>query len=266
MTRTLLPGGVELIFDEARPLVEVRLDRPEVRNAQTMATWSSLAQAAEIIAERPEAALVVLRGAGSMFSAGLDLRMLRGTAPAGEGDLGELLARDDAAVDEAISGFQRAFTCWRDLSVIVVAAVTGRAIGAGFQLALAADLRVLADDALLVMAEAQLGMVPDLGGTGRLVELVGYARALEICAAATPVDASRAERLGLANAVIPAAEFDAGLRRYLDRLLAIDPLVSRSVKQLIRSAAVATADAQLAAERHAQLPLLRRLRLGEPTG
>lgn len=253
-----LPGGVDVIIDR-RSIAEVRLVRPEVRNAQTMATWASLSRAAEIISESSEVRLVVLRGAGADFSAGLDLRMLRGSAPDGEGDLRDLLRADDTGVQEAIAGFQGAFSCWRQLPMIVIAAVTGNALGAGFQLALAADLRLLSDDAVLVMAEARLGLVPDLGGTSRLVEIVGYPRALEICATAAPIDAARAVEIGLANSVIARAEFDAGLERYLAGLLAIDPLVSRSVKSVI-SRAVATAPAeQLVVERTAQVPLLRRL-------
>ena len=79
------------------------------------------------------------------------------------------LIKGDAEVERAIAGFQRGFSCWRELPAIVVAVVTGHAIGAGFQLALAADLRILTDDAVLVMAEARLGLVPDLGGTRNLV-------------------------------------------------------------------------------------------------
>ena len=260
MQRSTLPGGVELIFDDPRSTVEVRLARPEVRNAQTMATWASLAQAAEIIGDRADIELVVLRGAGSGFSAGLDLRLVQGRGPADEGDLSALLAGDDNQVKQAIAGFQRGFTCWRELPVIVVAAITGHAIGAGFQLALAADLRVLSDDAVFVMAEARLGLVPDLGGTRRLVELVGYARALELCVTAAPVDAHRADRIGLANTVIAKEEFEAGLTRYLDALLAVDARVRRSLKSLMINASPASAlEDQLAAERRAQVPLLRRL-------
>ncbi|HEY5846455.1 MAG TPA: enoyl-CoA hydratase/isomerase family protein [Microlunatus sp.] len=259
MDRIALPGGVELIIDGARRSAEVWLRRPEVRNAQTMATWASLARAAEIIGEESDLSAVVLRGTGDDFSAGLDLRMLRGSAPAGEGDLRELLIKGDAEVERAIAEFQQGFSCWRELPVIVVAVVTGHAIGAGFQLALAADLRILTDDAVLVMAEARLGLVPDLGGTGKLAEIVGYSRALEICATAGPVDAARAERLGLADVVIPRAELETGVTRYLDTLRAVDPRVSRSIKALMVSAVSSTPIEQLEAERNAQLPLLRRL-------
>jgi enoyl-CoA hydratase/carnithine racemase len=224
-----------------------------------MATWASLARAAEIIGEEPDLSVVVLRGTGDDFSAGLDLRMLRGAAPSGEGDLRELMIKGDAEVERAIARFQRGFSCWRELPVIVVAVVTGHAVGAGFQLALAADLRILTDDAVLVMAEARLGLVPDLGGTRNLIQLVGYARALELCATAGPVDAMTAEQLGLANAVIARAELESGVAHYLDRLRAVDPRVSRSIKALMVGAGSSTPTEQLQAERNAQLPLLRRL-------
>lgn len=247
-----------MIIDGERRVAEVRLTRPEVRNAQTMATWHALASAAEIIGARDDIAVVLLRGDGDDFSAGLDLRMVGGAGPTGEGDLAELLRGDDTAVEAAIAGFQRGFSCWRELSAIVVAVITGNAIGAGFQLALAADLRVLTDDAVLTMAEGRLGLVPDLGGTGRLVELVSYPRALEICALVTPIDADGAERLGLANVVWARSELDTRLDRYVDSLLAVDPAISRSLKSLLAGASTRTADDQLVAERRVQLPLLRR--------
>ena len=259
MERVTLPGGVELIIDPGRRLARVHLDRPEVRNAQTMATWASLAEAADRIRADPGLSVVVLSGAGDDFSAGLDLRMLRGHAPAGEGDLRQRLTEDDAGVREAIAVFQDGFSCWRELPAIVIAVVTGHAIGAGFQLALAADLRILSEDAVLVMAEARLGLVPDLGGTQRLVEMVGHAHALEICATAAPVDARRAERLGLANTVVPADQLEEVVDRYLDALLAVDPEVSRTVKALVSGATRASPAEQRAAERAAQVPLLRRI-------
>jgi len=91
------------------------------------------------------------------------------------------------------------------------------------------------------------------------VQIVGYSQALEICATAGPVDAVRAEQLGLANAVISRADLESGAATYLDTLRTVDPRVSRSVKALMVSAASSTPLEQLAAERSAQLPLLRRL-------
>src|SRR5690606_1655176 len=107
-----------------------------------------------------------------------------------------------------IASFQEAFAWWRRPDLISVAAVQGHAIGAGFQLALAADIRVCADAVRVAMKETSLGLVPDLTGTHPLVDLLGYSRALEICVPGRFVHAAEAERTGLANLVVPAAELD----------------------------------------------------------
>ena len=153
----------------------------------------------------------MIRAEGASFSAGLHRQMLAPGGMPGEADILELAAAD--GLDDTIAGFQRGFAVWRSVPAVVVAAVQGHAVGAGFQLALAADLRLLADDAQLCMREAQLGLVPDLGGTGPLVHLVGYARALEICATGRFVGAREASDLGLATAVVPRDDLDVRDRR-----------------------------------------------------
>lgn len=249
-----LPGGVAVVTGER--LVTVWLDRPEVRNAQTFRTWASLAEVAGTLP--PRCQVVLLRATGRDFSAGLDLRQLR---PGGtdEGSVTELLAGDDASVEGAIATFQHAFGVWRELPAVVVAVVQGRAIGAGAQLALAADLRVLAADAELVVAESRLGLVPDLGGTARLVELAGYAAALELTLTARPVGAEEALRLGLVTRLAGAEGLDGCVAELVQELLALPAAVSRATKQLVAGATGRSTDAQLAAERSAQVPLLRRL-------
>ena len=236
-------------------LVTVWLDRPEVRNAQTFRTWASLAEVAATLPVRCQ--VVLLRATGRDFSAGLDLRQLR---PGGtdEGSVAELLTGDDAAVEAAIATFQEAFLRWRQLPAVVVAVVQGRAIGAGVQLALAADLRVLAADAELVVAESRLGLVPDLGGTARLVELVGYAAALELTLTARPVGAEEAVRLGLVTRLAGAEGVDACVAELVHQLLALPAEVSWATKRLLAGASGRETEAQLAAERSAQVPLLRR--------
>ena len=89
----------------------------------------------------------------------------------------------DEDFDAKIADFQHAFTCWRGLDAVVIAAVQGHAVGAGFQLALGADLIVVANDVQFSMKETQLGLVPDLGGTHPLVSAVGYRPPLK-CASA----------------------------------------------------------------------------------
>src|ERR671911_885373 len=111
-------------------------------------------------------------------------------------------------LDATIASYQRAFTWWRRPDLVTVAAVQGHAIGAGFQLALACDLRVCADDVQFAMRETSLGLVPDLTGTHPLVGLVGYARALEICVTGRFVTAEEAVSTGLANLAVPGEQLD----------------------------------------------------------
>ena len=116
--------------------------------------------------------VVIVRGEGRAFSAGLDLSVARGNGDSSFADLVRVVAGRSAPIGSP--SFQERFTWLRRPSLVTMAAVQGHAIGAGFQLALGCDLRVLADDARLSMAEVTLGLVPDLGGTKRLAELVGY--------------------------------------------------------------------------------------------
>ena len=141
--------------------------------------------------------VVVVTGEGDTFSAGLDRAMLD-PANAGEGTVLGLLALSDEEASARIEEFQRGFTWLRDPRFVSIAKVRGHAIGAGFQLALSCDLRVVADDAKFSMKESALGLVPDLTGTKPLVEHVGYARALEICATARVVP-GRGGRRGSAS-------------------------------------------------------------------
>jgi enoyl-CoA hydratase/carnithine racemase len=232
----------------------VWLSRPEVRNAQTFATWASLAQVARTLP--PSCQVVLLRSTGPDFSAGLDLRQLRpGGSP--EGSVPELLMGSDADVEGAVGEFQQAFDGWRAADAVVVAVVQGRALGAGLQLALAADLRVAAADVELVAAESRLGLVPDLGGTARLVELVGYPTALDLCLTARPVRAEEALRLGLVTRLATSEGLQACAAELVDQLLAVPLAVSRATKHLVAGAVERSYGDQLAAERRTQVPLLR---------
>ncbi len=130
----------------------------------------------------------------------------------GEPTFIDLARRDDAGIDATIAEYQEAFTWWRRTDIVSIAAVQGHAIGAGFQLALGCDLRVVADDVQFAMRETSLGLVPDLTGTHPLVGLVGYARALEICATGRFVGAEEAVSSGLANLAVPAGELDGAVR------------------------------------------------------
>jgi enoyl-CoA hydratase/carnithine racemase len=196
--------------------------------------------------------VVVVRGEGRAFSAGLDRAVAIGS-------LREMAALADAEAAERIAGYQEAFAWLRRPYLVTIAAVQGHAIGAGFQLALACDLRIVTEDVQFSMAEVTLGLVPDLTGTDRLVDLVGYARALEICLTARRIGADEATRLGLANAVVPAGDLDRSVEVLTGRLLSADRNAVVEIKALLSGARDRTAERQWAAERAAQLRRIRDL-------
>jgi enoyl-CoA hydratase/carnithine racemase len=237
-------------------VLTVTLDRADQLNAQTPATWTALAAVGAELDD--DVRVVVLRGEGRSFSAGLD-RSLFSAEPSTNGGLGELghLPADEA--QERIRAYQAGFRWLRSPGVVSVAAVQGHAIGAGAQLALACDLRVLADDAQLRLPEATLGLVPDLTGTSTLMELVGYSRAMEICLTGRAVKAAEAQALGLANLVVPTAELDAAVSDLVAALTAPPVAASRATAALVRSAVRNDVAAQDAAERAAQVERLHDL-------
>jgi enoyl-CoA hydratase/carnithine racemase len=237
-------------------VVEVTLDRPEVRNAQTLATWRALAAIGESLPEGTR--VVVLRGAGPVFSAGIDLRAFTPEGVDGESALAQVLALDPAGAADLIAEFQRGFTWWHDRDdVVTVAAVQGAAVGAGFQLALACDIRIAGPAARFAMRETSLGLVPDLAGTHPLVRAVGYGTALEICATGRWVDAAEAERRGIVQRLVD--DLDAGVADLVGELLKAPERALRATKPVLRAALELDAVAQRELERRTQVPLVRGL-------
>jgi enoyl-CoA hydratase/carnithine racemase len=251
-------AAVGLRYDVDDAVATVTLCRPEVRNAQTPSMWRGLAAIGEQVSD--DVRVVVVRGEGVSFSAGLDRAMLDPARAAENPEsVPGLLARRDDEVSVTIDGFQRGFTWLRDPRFISVAVVQGHAIGAGFQLALSCDLRILGDDAQLCMKEPALGLVPDLTGTKPLVESVGYARALEICATSRVVGAAEALDIGLATLVCPVSELDAALADLVAALTAPMAGAVRETKALLLGASDRSLEEQRRLEREAQIRRFREL-------
>lgn len=243
----LAAAGLRLEIDGA--VATVTLARPERRNAMTPATWHGLATVGASLP--PQVRVVVVRGDGPSFCAGIDLRLF---SPQGQG---QVAGAGDPDFEQQVAGYQAGYLWLRDPAIVSIAAVQGHAIGAGFQLALACDLRILADDAKLCMKEPALGLVPDLTGTKPLVDLVGLPRAIEICLTARTVAAGEAVLLRLAELVVPATELDAAVADLVAALLATDAAAARATKALLAQAPGSTLAEQAAAERQAQARLLR---------
>ncbi|MCA1223818.1 enoyl-CoA hydratase/isomerase family protein [Streptomyces sp. 8L] len=247
--------GVRLTVEDA--VATVTLTNPAKRNAQSPALWRALAEAGASLPGSVR--VVVVRGEGKSFSAGLDRQAFTPEGFEDEPSFQDLARLGDAELDAAIAEYQSGFTWLRRNDVVSVAAVQGHAIGAGFQLALACDLRVAADDAQFAMRETSLGIVPDLAGSHPLVGIVGYARALEICVTGRFVHADEAERIGLANLTVPSADLDAAVTDLTGALLAAPRSAVIETKALLRGASARTYDEQRAAERAAQTRRLRDL-------
>ncbi|MET7715348.1 enoyl-CoA hydratase/isomerase family protein [Streptomyces sp. NPDC005407] len=247
--------GVRLTVEDA--VATVTLTNPDKRNAQSPALWRALAQAGRSLPGNVR--VVVLRGEGKSFSAGLDRQAFTPEGFDGEPSFLDLARGSDEELDAVIAEYQEGFTWWRRSDIVTIAAVQGHAIGAGFQLALACDLRVVAQDVQFAMRETGLGLVPDLTGTYPLVSLVGYARALEICATGRFVHAEEAERTGLANLVVPADELDSAVRDLAGALLAAPRDAVIETKALLQGVGERSYEEQRTAERAAQARRLRDL-------
>ncbi|WP_248961499.1 enoyl-CoA hydratase/isomerase family protein [Sphaerisporangium perillae] len=248
---------IGLRFEVDGEIATVTLDRPERRNAQTFATWSALARIGGTLPEQVR--VVVVRGEGPSFSAGIDLRLFTPEGVQGQGSFTSAAALDGETLEERIKEFQKGFLWLRRPDIVSIAAVHGHAIGAGFQLALACDLRVIADDTKFCMKEPALGLVPDLTGTKPLVDLVGLSRAVEICLTARFVEAEEALRLGLAEQVVPREELGAAARALASSLLATDRGAATATKRLLQGAVGRTLEEQSAAERAEQAVRIRTL-------
>ena len=251
----LAGAGLRLQVDGV--VATITLDKPEQHNSQTPRMWRALAAIGAGLPD--DVRVVVVRAAGKSFSAGIDTRLLGPDGLEGEESVRELMGAGDDDVLAAIDGYQQGFIWLTDPRIVTVAAVQGHAIGAGFQLALACDLRVVAHDAGFVIKEPALGLVPDLAGTKPLVDVVGYPRALEICATARTVSAEEAQQLGLATLVVPRDELDAATSDLVGAILTSSPGAVRETKALLQQAGANGLDEQRLAERRAQLRRFREL-------
>jgi enoyl-CoA hydratase/carnithine racemase len=247
-------------LDISGAVATVTLSRAERRNAMTPAVWRGLAAIGAGLP--PEVRVVVVRGAGPSFCAGIDLRLFSAEGVPGEDRLPNPAGPD---FEQWIASCQEGYLWLRDPAIVSIAAVQGHAIGAGCQLALACDLRILADDAKLCIKEPALGLVPDLTGTKPLVDIVGLPRAIELCLTARTVSAPEAAQLRLAELVVPAADLDGAVADLAAALLATDAAAARATKRLLVQAAANTLEQQAAAERREQAAL-QRARLAPSAG
>jgi enoyl-CoA hydratase/carnithine racemase len=208
--------------DAVRHLV---LDRAEKRNALSSALIEQLGAALRAAAGDTSVRVVVLRGAGTMFSSGMD------TA-----DLGALAA-DPRRLREWRDSILAIWNLCEDMAKPTIAQIHGACLGGAAELALACDLRVMAADAVIGLVETRIGLIPDVGGCSRLPALVGLGRAKELIMASKVIDGTEAERIGLVNRVAPADALGAATEQLAGELLACAPLAIGLAKGVLNAAA-----------------------------
>jgi enoyl-CoA hydratase/carnithine racemase len=225
-------GDHVVLTDDGGGVTTLRLDRPPV-NALNFQVWDELHVAATELADDPEVRAVVLWGGQRAFAAGADIKAMAGVS------YQEFVSRS--------GGLQRALRALAQLPQIVIAAVTGYALGGGCELALTADFRYAAADATFGQPEILLGIIPGAGGTQRLPRLVGVQRARELVYSGRMIDADEAAAIGLVDRVCAP---DDVLAEALEqaRTYARGPFALRFAKQAIDEGAELELDAALRLE------------------
>lgn len=215
---------------------QITFNRPHVRNALDIAALRSFAGAVRALRHQADLRVVVISGAGDAFCAGGDLN-----------ELSQHLAADDARRIMPIMG--DALSMLEALPVPVIAAINGFALGGGSEIAIACDLRVMAEDAHVGFVQARRGLIPGWGGGQRLIRLVGYARAMALLLGAEPLDAETALKLGLANRIAPAGEALSAALEWANAIAEMDADAVRGIKALALAALTMPYEEALRAER-----------------
>ncbi len=187
----------DLVLTRQRDAIfEIILNRPDKRNAINVEMFAQLDTAAQQANRTPGLRVVIIRGEGKAFSAGIDVSALLGMADR-YGPHWQTRMR--AITDD----FQRVLTRLERLELPTIAILHGYCLGLAMELALACDIRLATADTMMGLPETRLGMIPDVGGTTRLVRLVGPARAKEIIFTGRQFDVATAEQWGIVNYVVP---------------------------------------------------------------
>lgn len=219
-TRTIDTRSEHLLARVDDGVAVITLNRPERRNAFTTAMMVALGETLRAVELDPEVSCVVLTGAGGAFCAGGDVKAMA----AGDDVSGSPLSYHDRVLAQQINQRETAGRLY-EMPKPTIAALPGAAAGAGLALALACDLRIAAESAILTTAFAKVGLAGDYGGSWFLTRLLGPARAKELYWLSEKLTAREAERLGLINQVVPNDAFEQHTMALAHRL-AVGPRVA----------------------------------------
>ena len=228
-------------------LLYVGLDRPEKRNAIHRELLIGLVEAIAAAEREPEVRAVIVYGEGPVFSAGVDFGMLAG----------DVQGEPALPFRSMVGDMQAALSRIETIEKPVIGALHRYVSGLGLELALAFDLRIATADSELGLPEVRVGLVPDVGGTTRLVRTVGYARAKELILTGRMIRAEDALAIGLVNQVVPPGEHLAAAARLAEEIARNAPLAVGLAKRLVDLGADVDKHTFLAMELLAQSVLVR---------
>lgn len=237
---------LELTYSGHR--ADLILNRPDVLNAMSPEVFDALATATAELATRPDVRVVVVSGAGRSFSSGIDTSSFGGLGGA-----------TSETVERAQAGFRRLAA----LPMPTIAAVRGHALGAGLQVALACDVRVITTDASVGLLETRYGIIPDCGGTQKLPLLIGAGRAKRMIWLAERITGEQAGEIGLAEIVVEPDQLDKTVDELARALTAIPPLAARETKRLVDLAGRVSHEEGMDEEQRSQLLMLNSQDFGE---
>lgn len=209
-----------LTYDIRPPLAWLTLNRPDFDNQADLPMTQELRLASELLDETPEVRVVVVTGAGSVFSCGREPLPLPG-----DGVTGDAMAHHIAE--------RRAASVLASMRLPTIAAINGNALDHGLELALACDLRIACENALLGVTDVAKGRVPWDGATQRLPRLVGRSRALDMLLTSRTVSADEALDMGLVNAVVDSDDLMTTVRQVAEAMASGAPIASRYAKEAV---------------------------------
>lgn len=218
---TTSAGGVRLELDGA--IAVITIDRPEARNAIGFATADELDAALDKAQAAEPAVLVITGGGDRAFVSGGDLKEL---ATVRTHEQAVAMAQRVRRVLDKVAAFP----------VPVIAALNGHALGGGAETAIAADVRIAADDIKIGFNQVNLGIMPAWGGAERLAQVIGRGRAITAIATGEIYDAATARDLGLLDTVVPRSEFEQTWRSLAARLADLAPGAGAAIKAVVDAA------------------------------
>lgn len=244
-------------FDQEGAVGHVRLNRPGRHNGLVPQMWHELRSLGARLLGDGTIRCLVLSGNGPSFCSGIDRKALAEGALTPFGFTGDEADRHRTTYEDGdIAAAQNVARWLTDADFVTIAAVHGYALGAGAQLAMACDLRVVATDAQIALPEVEIGLFPEMSAVATLPRQVGYARALELALTGRRIDAAEAFSIGLANAVVSPEDLETAARDLAGQIASARSDAIRYCKRAMQAGAAGDIDGALRIARAGGLLLL----------